>query len=146
MELLWWLATAILLAGLLSPIYKTQAVYPFWQSNAIFILVFITLTRYFFLLKHTFLAYAQWAKAFVFVGCIPLVLLLVGRLTEFTTYVDQTGLESMFEHLSLKGQSGMANYVRNEMLFFGAGSVIISCLMPVRMLISFWRTHNRGTV
>jgi hypothetical protein len=32
------------------------------------------------------------------------------------------------------------------MIFFGAGSVICGPALALRLLISIWRTHNRGTV
>ena len=146
LELIWWLVTVLVLAGILFPIYKSKAEYPFWLSNAVFIVVFITLTRYLFLLKHTFLGYAQWMKVAVFFLCIPLLIYLVKAMYTFNDYVDREGLEGLFEHFSWEGQSAMVDYVRTEMILFGVGSIIVAAIMPFRMLISFWRTHNRGTV
>lgn len=146
LELIWWIVTALLLAGILFPIYKSKAEYPFWLSNTIFILVFVTLTRYLFFLKHTFLGYIQWLKVVVFFLCIPLVIYLLKAIYAFNDYVDRVGLEGLFEHFSWEGQSGMVDYVRTEMILFGVGSIVASVLMPFRMLISFWRMHNRGTV
>jgi hypothetical protein len=40
----------------------------------------------------------------------------------------------------------MTQYIRSEFLFFGVGSVIVSILLPFRMIISVWRTKNKGTV
>lgn len=146
LEMIWWLATAILLAVILFPIHNSEANYPFWNINIIFVIVFITLTRYLFLLRHTFLGYIQWAKALVLFLCIPLIIFLVKEVHAFQLYVDEIGLNDIFAHLSLKNQIGMVNYVRSEMLLFGVGAVIAAVLTPFRMLISFWRMHNRGTV
>ncbi|HHM21581.1 MAG TPA: hypothetical protein ENJ20_06110 [Bacteroidetes bacterium] len=145
MELIWWAVTLIAVVGVLYPIYKTGAAYPFWITNIIFIVVTFTLTRYIFLLKHTFLGFRQWAKVIVAVLCIPLFMYLLDELNLFRAIADGVELEELFDHLSLKGQTKMANYVKSEMLFFGAASVICSVLMPIRMVVSFWRTHNRGT-
>ena len=146
LELIWWVFTILFTLGVLYPIYTTKVEYPFWIANTLFIVVFITISRYIFLLKHTFLAHRQWLKAIVAVLCIPLFLYLMKELNIFRSIANEIGLEEMFDHLSLKGQTDMSNYVRSEMLFFGAGSLIALALMPIRLLISFWRTHNRGTV
>ena len=146
LELIWWLITIVVVIAVLFPIYKTKTDYPFYISNILFVISTITLTRYIFLLKHTFLAKRQWLKVIVAVACIPLFLYLMKELNFFQKIAGDIGLEEMFAHLSLSGQSTMSKYVRTEMLFFGTASVITAGLMPFRMIISFWRTHNRGTV
>lgn len=147
LELVWWLITAVVVAAVLFPIYKSNAEYSrFYLPNALFVIVTITLGRYIFQLKHTFLAYRQWLKAVIAVLCIPLFLHLMKELNFFQKIAGDIGLEEMFAHLSLEGQTALSKYVRAEMLFFGTASVITSALMPFRLLISFWRTHNRGTV
>jgi hypothetical protein len=40
----------------------------------------------------------------------------------------------------------MANYIKNEFTFFSIGSLIALAAFPVRMIISVWRLHNKGTV
>lgn len=146
LEIIWWLITLLLLTGLLYPIYQTKADYLFWVPNTIFILVFLTFTRYIFLLKHTFLAYWQIGKAILFILCIPLFFYLFNEMAGFQVFLSEVGLEETFEELPMTRQGSLIRYVQSEMLFFGTGSIIVSLIMPVRMLISFWRTHNRGTV
>lgn len=143
LEVIWWVVTLIVVAGVLYPIYKSEARYPFWFMNSLFIVVFITIARYIFLLKHTFLANNQWAKAIIAVLCIPLFIYLLDEFSFFRAIADEIGIEEIFEHLSLNGQLGMSNYVRNEMLFFGAASLISAAIFPFRMVLSFWRTHNK---
>jgi hypothetical protein len=146
-ELLWWAITCLVIGFVLYPIYKLQPVqFPFWKTNIIFVIVFITVTRYIFFLKHTFLGYIQWLKVLVILLCIPLLFYLVEELHFFKDYMDKIGLEDKFEHLSLQGQTDIINYIDSEMIFFGVGSLISSVILPFRMLISFWRTHNRGTI
>lgn len=147
MELLWWLVTLVVVTLVLFPIFRLEPVgFPFWKINTIFIVIFITLTRYVFLLKHTFLGYIQWMKVAVIVLCIPLFLYLIDQLHFFQDYMDKIGLEEEFDHLSLNGQASIISYIDSEMIFFGVGSLICSVFLPFRMLISFWRMHNRGTV
>lgn len=146
LELLWWLVTFLILAGVLYPIYRSEVTYPFWVSNAAFLVAFITLARYIFLLKHTFLAYWQVGKVIVFALSIPLFIYLFTQMTTFQLYLEEVGLEAIFVNMPMDEQGRMIRYVRNEMLFFGTASIIAALIMPFRMLISFWRTHNRGTV
>ena len=58
----------------------------------------------------------------------------------------ELGMMQMFDFLSEQKQVGMANYVKAEMTFFGAGSVVSAIVLALRLIVSFWRTHNRGTV
>ena len=146
LELVWWIFTALLAFAILFPIINSISDYPFLTINAIFIIVFITSTRYIFLLKHTFLARQQAFKAIVIVISIPLVFYLVSQLNYFQTFLDEEGVEPIIKGLGYKQGQQMAGYIRNEMLLFGVGSLIASVLLPFRMMISIWRTRNRGTV
>ncbi|MEK7255804.1 MAG: hypothetical protein AAB316_13725, partial [Bacteroidota bacterium] len=136
----------LVLAGILYPIYQVNRLFLFWTANLVFILVFITFFRYIFLLRHTFLGYMQWAKAALIFVCLPLFFYLLHEWNEFKHFVDIGDLAASFQHLEPDEQASMMNYVRTEMVFFGFGSLVACAVMPFRMLVSFWRTHNRGTV
>ncbi len=148
MELLWWLITAVVVIGVLFPIYQCVLYYPFVVSNIIFIVVFINFTRYVFLLKHTFWAHHQLTKIIVGVLCFPLIFYLISEINYFKTYMDEVGLYAIFKPAvdNLTTAPDVTRYIRNEMLFFGIGAVIIACIMPFRLIMSVWRTHNKGTV
>ena len=73
LELVWWIFTAVVAFAFIFPITSKIANYPFLMSNIIFIVVFLTLGRYFLFLKHTFLAKQQKIKMVIFVLCIPSV-------------------------------------------------------------------------
>lgn len=62
LELIWWVITAVVVAVVLYPIYKAMYVWPFRTWNIIFIVGLLTLGRYVFLLKHTFMAKRQILK------------------------------------------------------------------------------------
>ncbi len=144
-ELFWWITTLVVLIAVLWPIYSNNTRFTFLIPNIVFILVFITFTRYIFLLKQTPLRYAQWAKVVVFLTCIPLVVYLIQEVHAFQVFADEIGIQALFERLAEKEQSRLVEYTKTEMTFFGVGSIIATILMPFRMLISFWRTHNHGT-
>ena len=62
------------------------------------------------------------------------------------TYLDEKGLGSFLSHLSLPEQDSLGFYIRNVMLFFGAGSIIAAIVLPLRLVVSIWLGRNRGTV
>lgn len=146
-EIIWWVFSGVLCICVLLPIYfAIQKNYPFYGINIIFIVVFITFTRWLFFLKHTFWARRERIKMVLMVLCIPVLFLLIEQLNFFQTFLDERGVESFLQNFSLQRQSSLSTYIRTEMLFFGVGSVIVTILLPIRLLVSIWRVRNRGTV
>ncbi|MEL6926262.1 MAG: hypothetical protein AAFO94_19630 [Bacteroidota bacterium] len=146
LELIWWLVTAVIVAAVLLPILTSVQSYPFLVSNIVFIIVFITFTRYIFLLKHTFIAKRQIVKALFGLICIPILFYLINEINFFQTYLDEQGFDSFMQGLTLEKKDSLHRYIRSELLLFGVGSIIVAIILPVRMLISVWRLRNRGTV
>lgn len=148
MELVWWIASALLVVLILLPVFNVSKVHPFLFSNIIFILVFVTYTRYIFLLKHTFLARLRPVKLFLIALSLPLVFYLISHTYNFQMFLDEQGKQDFFqsemirETVSKARVENVVNYVRSEMLFFGVGSIIVAILMPFRMVMSVWRTYN----
>jgi len=146
MELVWWIFTAIIAFAVLFPIMKNVDDYPFLFTNIIFVVVFITFARYIFLLKHTFLADRQVLKVIIFFLCLPLFSYLVNELTSVRTFLDEHGIDALVKNLPYESHWNFANYVKTEMYFFGAASLVVTVLLPFRLLLSVWRNRNRGTV
>jgi len=147
LELVWWLLTAILVIGILYPIYtKVGTNYPFYRSNLLFIITFITFTRLIFLLQHSFVA--NWEK--IKIGLImftPILLFyLVNELNFFQTFLDEKGVENFLADMSIPDRESMRKYITAEMLLFGVGSLVAAVVLPIRLLISIWRARNRGTI
>ena len=146
LEIVFWLFTVLVAILVLLPINSNILTYPFWIQNIIFIVTAITITRYLFLLKFTFLAKRQWLKVICIFLCIPLIFYLIQELNFFQTYLDERGTESLVGHLPFEERSDVIDYMRSEILLFGTMAVISSIIFPIRLIISVWRTHNRGTV
>jgi len=146
MELLWWVFTAVVVFGVLFPILKSVDSYPFLFPNVIFIIVFITFARYLFLLKHTFLADRQVLKVIIFFSCLPLFAYLTGQVNGVSAYYDENGIDALVKNLPYDDHIGFANYIKNQMNFFGAASLVVTVILPFRLLLSVWRNRNRGTV
>ena len=72
LELVWWVITALIVWAVLQPIQKAMYVWPFEFTNVVFVVVLFTLTRYIFLLKHTFINKQQVLKIVLMMLMFPL--------------------------------------------------------------------------
>ena len=146
LELVWWVLTAFVVYLVMRPIYESMHVWRFWKWNTLFIVVLITFARYTFLLKYTFLARLQIAKGVIILAMFPIVFSLVNGMNIFMAYIEDFTWQPITGHLPEGRKQAIESYLWNEMIFFGAGSVISSPVLAVRLFISIWRQHNRGTV
>ena len=146
LELFWCIATLLLSLLILFPILQKTNRYPFTVINIIFVITFITLFRYLFLLKYTWLAKRQYIKLTLVFLCIPLIFNLINNLNYFITHLDDFSTENYLGHLEADTRSNLETYIRSEMVLFGVGSIIASIIFPFRLIISIWRLRNKGTV
>lgn len=145
-ELTWWVVTAVIVAAVMYPIWMNVTDYPVWWQNTLFIVVFITLTRYIFLLKYTFLARIQWLKILLVLVAAPCIFALLQIYDNFKLDLDSIGPDYVTKGMAPEKVMDMATYIKNEFVFFAIGSLIASVAFALRMIISVWRVRNRGTV
>lgn len=145
LELIWWLFTLILAAAVLAPIYLRSLPYPFYLENIAFIAVFVTVTRYAFLLKHTWLAHKRRIKIAIITGSLLLIFILLTSMMDFNNYLEEVGLQEMVKELSADEQYSMIRYIQREVIFFGVGSIIGLIVLSLRLMISLWRMRNSLT-
>ncbi|MCC6283102.1 MAG: hypothetical protein IT262_21020 [Saprospiraceae bacterium] len=143
LELVWWAITAVVVIAVLYPIYKAMYSWPFVQWNILFIVVLITLSRYIFMMQHTFLAQRQVLKIALLLIMFPATFALISGLNGFLTYIEEHTWEAMTGHLPEEPRLSMEAYIRGEMLFFGAGSILAAPLFAISLMRSIWRTRNR---
>lgn len=146
LEVIWWAFTVFLIWIVLRPIQKNIHEFPFYLWNIIFIVASVTLTRLAFLLPYTFLAKTLWLKVAIILITPLMSYYLWGGMSLVRNLIDEEGLQSIMRHLIDKDQDRLSRYIRNELLFFGVASVGASIAFAIRMLISIFRTKNRGTV
>lgn len=144
LEMLAWVFTAVLAAGLLYPIRELLSDYRFLTTHLIFIVAFVTLTRYFFLLRFSFLAGKQKLKVVLFFLSIPLVFYFVSEINGFQTTLDEEGSAGLIGRTLPYEEEGVLLYIRNQFLFFAVATVITTVLFALRLVRSVWRFHNRG--
>jgi hypothetical protein len=148
LELLWWIFTAIFTTMVLYPIWSKVTVYPerINYYNLAYIITFITLTRYIFLIKYTFLANSQVAKAIMIVVVIPIIIFSIDGVFSFRQILDNDGYAAICQGVPDNQINSIGMYYRNEYLFFGVSAIITAIIFPFRMVVSIWRKINRGTV
>lgn len=142
-EALSWLFILMSCALFLVPVYLKSGVnYPFYLSNALSIIIFLGITRWLFLWKFVPYSRSTCVKwIFIFLP-IPVLMYLVGSLWDFQKLIDEEGTISF-----LKGSSDMRDYdfgrfMKYQFIFFCTGAIVTTALLPVRMIISFWRIIN----
>lgn len=143
LELIWWVFTFLVCAIIMLPLLREIPEYPFLLSNIVSILVFITFTRYIFLLNLTFLKRFMVLKIILSFASIPLIFYLVSNVNLFQTFLDENGVLPFMGHLSPERIDVLEQYMRNEFILFGVGSVIVSVILPFRLLLSVWRQYNQ---
>ncbi len=148
LELIWWIFTAIFTAMVLYPIWSKVTVYPerINYYNLAYIVIFITLTRYMFLMKYTFLANSQIAKAIMIIAVLPIIIFSIDGIFSFRQILDNDGYAAICQGVSDDQINAIGMYYRNEYLFFGVSAIITAIIFPFRMVVSIWRKINRGTV
>lgn len=146
LELIWWVVTAVVVLAVLYPIHKAMYVWPYEAWNIAFMVVLITLARYLFLLPHTFLAKQQEVKVALLILMFPLTFIMVDALNGFMVYIEENTWDPLTGHLPLAEKNSIEQYIWTQMLFFGMGSCLTPPAFAARLMLSIWRTRNRGTV
>ena len=144
LEFIWWIFTAVIVAGILYPILSSIDSYPFLVSNVILIATFITLVRYIFLLPYTFIQGKLYLKGALILISPVIIFLLMQAVNQFQTKVDEQGWEMLLGISGIEKVANLSSYIRNEFLFFGVGSVISAILLPFRLIASIWTAVNKG--
>ena len=148
LELVWWTFTAVFAAMVLYPIWSKVTEYPERINfyNLLYIVTFITLTRYMFLMKYTVIANSKVTKALLIILCIPLIIFSIDGIFSFRQILDNDGYAAICKGVADENMNAIGMYYRNEYLFFGVSAIITAIIFPFRMVISIWRQINRGTV
>jgi FlaA1/EpsC-like NDP-sugar epimerase len=145
-ELIWWFITALIVTAVLYIPQNSLNEWPFIWWNALFVVVLITLSRYIFLLKYTFLGKQQELKIALMLLCFPLIFTLINGLNAFMRFIEDRTWEPLTGHLPFEERLATESYIWSEMLFFGVGSIIVAPIFMVRMIASVWLYRNRGVI
>ena len=82
------LMTAVIVVVVMYPIWTQFPEFKFQWTNVLYIVVFLTFTRYTFLLRYTFLAKAQNVKIGFILLTLIIILGLVTQIQDFNVWID----------------------------------------------------------
>jgi len=153
MELIWWMLTAIVAWLVARPLWSEFVRYEFIYDLILFIVIFITYTRYLFLLKYTFLSHFQVGKFILIFASIPLAFYLIGLFFNYQDFLERQS-EGMEEYqiyfradMTFDEHGEVLKYLSKVYSFFALSAIIVVIIAPFRLLLSFWRVYNKvGTV
>lgn len=143
-ELLWWAFTLVLAGLVLTPIYGNVPNFPFYLPNFVYIVVAITLTRYIFFLKISWLRDHLLWQAAISISLIILIFWMVQYFNAFITYLDEENPDVFIKHLPEATGEIMDTYMNAEYRFFGVWAIAASVLMPFRLLYNVWVRYRAG--
>ncbi len=151
MEAIWWLITFVVIWIVTAPMWAAYIKNDYIYDSILNIIIFITFTRYLFLLKYTWLAHVQAAKFIIIFSCLLLVFYLIQQFFAYQDFVDKEGTALFMSYFRPDIQPTewyrVMNYTTKEISFFGVGAIIATIVLPFRLLVSFWRVYNdTGTV
>ena len=130
-------------ALIILPIYMNSGVnYGFYIPNVISITFFLTFTRLLFLLSYTPYARLKWLRFLLIFLPIPLFMYHIDSLYNFQRFIDEEGTISFFSGSNDLNDYNFGKFIKFQFIFFCVGALVTIGLMPVRMIISFWRTTN----
>jgi hypothetical protein len=146
LELVWWITTAVIIVVVMFPIWKDYPQFPFQTMNIVYILCFVTFTRYAFLLKHTFLAYLEKTKIAIVLFTLAIVGILTIQIQDFNVWYDNGDPDQLLYTVKQTKRESLLTYIKSEYLFFAIGSIPAAIVLSGRLLVSIWRLRNRNKV
>lgn len=146
LELIWWTLTVVVIVLVMFPIWsEVGSDFRYNNSNIMAIFIFMVYTRLIFVLRHTYISNNALMKIIFVILSIPLFVYFMDRINAFQTFVDENGDTALLPTYD-SSVASLTKYIRYEYLFFSVAAIMTVAMMPFRMIISLWRTRNRGTV
>lgn len=143
-ELLWWAFTIVLAALVLAPVYANIPDFPFFLPNFVFVVVAITLTRYLFFLRISWLRdHLAW-QAGLSILILPLIFWMGQYFNLFVTYLDEQNPDVFIKHLPEAKAEIMSIYLNNEYKLFAFWAIAAGLIMPLRLLYNVWVRYRAG--
>lgn len=143
-ELIWWAFTLVLACLVLLPIYTKLPDFPFYVPNFAYVVVAITLTRYLFFLKISWLRDHLVIQAAASILLIILIFWMIQSFNSFITFFDEEGPDILVKHLAKDTAGIMNTYLKTEYRFFGIWAITAALLTPPRFLYNVWTRYRAG--
>ncbi|MFK8058347.1 MAG: hypothetical protein AB8F78_19635 [Saprospiraceae bacterium] len=138
-EILWLLIAAVITIAVLIPVSLSVGDFPYQWENAFLIFGFVTLVRLLFFHKQAPWLQPKVMKGVVCVAMVPVFLYTMLTINTVQTFVDANGFAALFNVLESDIAIQWGRYIRNEVVFFGAGLLVCCVILPVVLIIEVWR-------
>lgn len=145
-ELVWWIATFVISALILLPIYLANIQFEWFIYNMVYIVGAITLVRYVFTLHYHPFSHSKVFKILMILVVPLLFFPILEGLHSFLEFSDQIGIFTILEHLSFDRQKWYARYIKIEYVLAGVTCFLGVFAMIIKMIRSLWRQVKFGTV
>ena len=143
-ELFWWAFTLVLAGLILLPIYTQTPNFLYFVANAVYIIVAVTLTRYLFFLKISWLRDHLLVQGILSILLIPLIFWMVQYFNSFIRFFDNNGPDVLVKNLSKDTAGIMKGYLQAEYRFFGVWAIMAALFTPLRLLYNVWVRYRAG--
>ena len=141
-----FLMTAVVVFAVMYPIWTQFPEYKFNGTNIVYIVAFLTFTRYTFLLRYSFLASQQNVKIGFILFTMIIILGLITQIQDFNVWIDAGDPERLMPLVPQSKRDGLLNYIKSEFLFFAVGAIVASVFLSGRLMQSVWRMRNKEGV
>lgn len=138
-EILWILIAAVLALAVLAPPILSVGEFLYQYENALIVFGFITVLRLLFFHRQAPWLGPKPAKGALCIAMIPVILFTILTINNVQTFVDANGFAALFGGIETDQITQWGRYLRNEVIFFGAGLLICAVILPVVLIIEVWR-------
>jgi hypothetical protein len=140
------LMTAIVVVAVMYPIWTQFPEFSFNWTNIVYILAFLTFTRYTFLLRYTFVATQQNIKIGFILLTLIIILGLMTQIQDFNVWIDAGDPDRLMPNVPQSKRDALLKYIKSEFMFFAVGAIVASVFLSGRLMMSVWRTRNKEGV
>lgn len=143
-ELIWWAFTLVLACLVLVPVYTQLPGFPYMVANFVNVVVAITLTRYLFFLKLSWLRDHLLIQGALSILLLPLIFWMVQYFNSFIRFFDEQGPDVLTRGMDGELASIMNSYLHAEYRFFAVWAIMAALIMPLRLLYNVWVRYRAG--
>jgi len=143
-ELIWWAFTLVLSCLVLVPVYTQLPGFPYVTANFVYVVVAVTLTRYLFFLKISWLRDHLLIQGALSILLLPLIFWMVQYFNSFIRFFDEQGPDVLTKGMESGLASVMNSYLHAEFRFFAVWAIVAALIMPLRLLYNVWVRYRAG--
>ena len=139
-EALWLVLAALVAAAVVVPPAVSIQPYVGIAANAAVVFGFVTVLRLLFFSTASPWLRPLFMKGVAIVLAIPTFLFVVLTLNEVQTLIDSEGYAALFlQSVDTPEITTWGRYIRNEIIFFGTGLLLLLVILPFVLLVQAWR-------